>query len=346
MGGPPRLWITPPCMGVETHDWRMPRPHRRTELLRQLAGLGGVASGAELVHVSSWAALRACVADGSVTRVGKATYAASSISGRAVSESARSRAWSIWEEGPDEQELAVLAGRMGVARARKAALSRRCAAAARGWQLWREPAMLELAVPQGRRAWPDDPASIVRRNLTPAERAEHLTSALRTVVDCARELPFCEALAVADSSLRAGDLGQHELREAGDVYRGAAAGRVRRVTAAADGRAANPFESALRASVLDVPGFRPVPQFQITDAGFFARVDLYDPELGIVLEADSYEFHGSPERFAADRRRYTELQTRGNIVLPFTWGVVAAEPEWVRQMVHAAVLLRGRGSIR
>jgi hypothetical protein len=86
-------------------------------------------------------------------------------------------------------------------------------------------------------------------NLAADDRADGVTTPVRTVIDCAR-LPFDEALPIADSALRSGLVTREEL----DVVqvRGAGAGSVRRVLRHADGRAANPFESVLRARAIEV----------------------------------------------------------------------------------------------
>ena len=52
--------------------------------------------------------------------------------------------------------------------------------------------------------------------------------------------------------------------------------RVLAVARAAVKRAANPFESVLRAIVMRVPGLTVEPQVPIYDSAFFARVDLAD----------------------------------------------------------------------
>jgi hypothetical protein len=87
-----------------------------------------------------------------------------------------------------------------------------------------------------------------------------VTSPIRTVVDCARVLPFDQALAVADSALRSGDVEPQQLREATVSSPRTGRSRAVRVTAAADGRAANPFESVLRALAGDVAGLHVIPQ--------------------------------------------------------------------------------------
>ena len=85
--------------------------------------------------------------------------------------------------------------------------------------------------------------------------------------------------------------------------------RARRVLGHADARAANPFESALRAIVLEtgLRGF--VPQLVVAEDGLFACVDLGDPDRRVALEADGYTVHGDRRAFAVDLARHDELQT-------------------------------------
>jgi hypothetical protein len=95
--------------------------------------------------------------------------------------------------------------------------------------------------------------------LSAGELAEGRTGLLRTIFDCASVLPFPRALAVADGVLRDGHYPRAQLLEAAEALQGP--GRARRlgVLRAADGRADNPFESALRAVLLErgTTGFEP-----------------------------------------------------------------------------------------
>jgi very-short-patch-repair endonuclease len=61
------------------------------------------------------------------------------------------------------------------------------------------------------------------------------------------------------------------------------------------------------------------------------RVDLVDVAAGIVIEAESWEFHGSKEAFARDLRRYTAMVRAGWRVLRFGWDEVMHEQETVRR---------------
>jgi len=100
------------------------------------------------------------------------------------------------------------------------------------------------------------------------------------------------------------------------------------VVHAADGRAANPFESVLRAIVLDVPGL----------------ADLVDASLGLVIEAESGEFLGDRGTFDRDVRRYTSMVPAGWRVVRFVWADVMHDPDHVRAVLTDVVAL-ARGGV-
>ncbi len=183
------------------------------------------------------------------------------------------------------------------------------------------------------------PAAVHWANLAPQEMDGRLrvTTPLRTVLDCARALPFADALAIADSALRSALVGGSELRAAALGLRGAGRRRVLRVAMSADGRAASPLESAMRSVFIEaqISGFE--PQLVVRDGPFYARVDLGDAARRIVAEADSFEHHGHRAALARDCRRYTELVIRGWRVLRFAWEDVMFDRAWVVEAVQAAV---------
>jgi hypothetical protein len=145
---------------------------------------------------------------------------------------------------------------------------------------------------------------VVWTDLTPDDVHARATGPLRTVVDCARRLPFDEALAVVDSALRAGDVTRDEL--AALRVRGAGAAAVRRVLEAADGRAANPFESVLRALCLE-EGLDVEPQAPLALIGGTVHPDLVCRSRRLVLEADSWTFHATRSAHRRDCARYNAL---------------------------------------
>ena len=281
-----------------------------------LTRLGGVAACMLLRRGSSWRAIQRAVDDGAILRVAHGRYALPSA------EPARSAA-------------SRLTGRC----------SHTSAALFHGWPVARVPDQPHVTVSPHRNLPPHrrDGVQVHWRSLDTADIIDGwVTSPVRTVIDCCLDLPFDEALAVFDSSWRAG-LKPKEIQLAARHLPPRQRERVWRVAAAADPRAANPFESVLRAIALNVSGLSVEPQFVVRDPGFYARVDLADDELEIVIEADSFEFHSSAKALDRDVRRYNGLGVRGWLVLRFTWKQVMFEPDLVTATLAAAVALRAPG---
>ena len=69
-------------------------------------------------------------------------------------------------------------------------------------------------------------------------------------------------------------------------------------------------------------------------------MDLADETLELVLEADSFEFHGERVAFGRDCERYDELVSRGWLVLRFTWEQVMLRPAWVARVIERTVRRR------
>lgn len=112
-----------------------------------------------------------------------------------------------------------------------------------------------------------------------------------------------------------------------------------RVLRLASGKAANPFESVLRAIALDVQGLDPRPQVGIAvGAGERVTPDLVDVSLGIVLEADSHEFHTGRGQLVTDCWRYDELVLGGWDVYRFTYEHVMHRQAWTRSVLERAVV--------
>ncbi|WP_344192376.1 DUF559 domain-containing protein [Pedococcus aerophilus] len=217
------------------------------------------------------------------------------------------------------------------------------AAAHWGWARQWEPRQAQVAVRRGRRLTAEqrEPYDVRWRAIPNEDISDGwVTGRERTVLDCAVLLPFSEALAIADSALRTG-VDRSDLLDRVDGLDRQLRSRVRRVLECADGAAANPFESALRAICLDVPGLKVRCQVRIDDAdGWVGRVDLADRALRIVVEGESVEFHSEREVFDRDCARYSRLAADGWLVLRFSWTQVMTRPDWVRAVVARAVALR------
>ena len=273
-----------------------------------LSQLGGLATWGQLRRQVSWSGLDSAVRRGEVIRLSRGRYAL-----------------------PEVQTHRKVAHR------HTAVMSHVSAAVAHGWAVKWAPEHPWITVPRNRKM--PGPLrqglKVSYRDVSPRERARGVTGFVRTVLDCAVKLPFDEALAVADSALRVGDVTPAQLRMGADAVRGPGAGRARRVATFADARAANPFESCLRAIALEVDGLQVRPQFQVAQPGLFATVDLADPLRRIALEAEGFEFHGTRAGLERDCRRYTELTLYGWRVLRYTWHDVMFRQAWVRWTIEA-----------
>jgi very-short-patch-repair endonuclease len=167
------------------------------------------------------------------------------------------------------------------------------------------------------------------RRLDAEDVYEGVTTPLRTVLDCAGTMPFQEALAIADGALACSFVRAEDLLRAAVESRGPGRAARVRVSAAADRRADNPFESVLGAIVIQggVGGF--VPQVEIRLPHRLLYADLADVDRRVVLEADSFAHHGTRAAFARDCERYNDLVAAGWTVLRFPWEHVMLSPERV-----------------
>lgn len=278
-----------------------------------LALLGGSATRQQLRGHLTQRELLAAVHDGSIARVGHGRFALPAVR--------------------DYKRLAVQ---------HRAVVSHLTAALAHGWPVLVAPTVASLTVRRGRTLRRFD-GSIIRpyaAPLTDAELAAGVTPPLRTVVDCARTLPWGEALAVADSALRSGRVRPAELTAAAERARGPGSAQARRVAAHATAAAYGPFESVVRSIALDVPGLTPVAQLEVAHPGLLAHVDVGDPHLRIAIEAESLEYHWTRDELEADCSRYTVLAAYGWVVLRVTWVAAMFRPEWVRWALEVAVATR------
>ncbi|WP_238154819.1 DUF559 domain-containing protein [Kribbella soli] len=273
-----------------------------------LARLGGWATSAELVRATSRRSVAAAVQRGDVERLTRGIYG-----------------------------LPGLAPDLTTAIAYDGVLSHTSAAARWQLPLLASPTKPHITLPTNRNTRPGPPAIFHWADLPTADRRTRRTSLLRTVLDCARLLPFGEALAVADAALATGRVNQDELVAAAVGMSGLGRPNAVRVGAAATGLAESFLESMLRSLLVTagIEGFE--PQLLIDVGEFRARVDLGHRSARVVLEAEGYEFHGSAAKFAADCRRYDELVAAGWLVLRFTYQQVIGDPRWVVATVESAL---------
>jgi hypothetical protein len=221
------------------------------------------------------------------------------------------------------------------------AVSWRAAAQLYGWELLRVPELPDVTVPPNRKLPMAQRSGVVihRADLHSSEVGDGITTRARTLGDCLRCLPFDEALAVGDSALRHG-FSARLLAGLAAAARGPGSAQMRRVALLASADKANPFESGLHAIASGVPRLQVKPQVSVYDPGFLGRPDFVDERLGIILEADSFEWHGGRAALRSDARRYDEFVVRGWLVLRFAWEDVMFDPAWVASILAAAVAER------
>ncbi|GAA4417505.1 type IV toxin-antitoxin system AbiEi family antitoxin domain-containing protein [Georgenia halophila] len=289
-------------------------------VVEELLRLGGVATRSALIAATSRPEVDAALRTGEVTRLARGRYALPQA------DEARSRAHAL----------------TGVMCLLSAALHH-------GWAVKHPPDRPQVALPRNRKVPSDVVGSVeIRRlRLAPDDVVDGATSKDRTLLDCLRALPFDEALAVADSALRDG-YPHKRLEAVARDARGPDSVRARRVARVATALAANPFESVLRAIAMTVAGLSVRPQVSLYRRNdsvvggrtFLGRPDLVDEQLRIVLEADSFEWHGGRTALRSDALRYNGLVVDGWLVLRFTWEDVMFDSSAVRVMLERAVAER------
>jgi very-short-patch-repair endonuclease len=272
---------------------------------------GGLASRARLIEATSRAEVDRALREGQLVRTGQGRYALPAV----------------------EVAATVAHGMNGVLCLTSAALHH-------GWEVRQVPDKPHVLVPRHRnvpKAWRGR-VHLHRGDLEADDIAAGIaTSRDLTLTQCLRSLPDVDALVVADSALRHGE--QATLRRVVASVRGAGRAKVRRIGAAARAEAANGFESALRAIALTVPGLSVEPQVVISTPTCWARPDLVDRRLHLVIEADSFEWHGTRQALKKDARRYNLLVINGWLVLRFTWEDVMFDPDHVRDVLVRMVAL-------
>jgi very-short-patch-repair endonuclease len=206
------------------------------------------------------------------------------------------------------------------------------AAAAHGWETKVPASRPDVTVPAKRRVAPDRRRGVDLhwRDIDPDDVWGGVLRPGPTVIDCAKRLPFDEALAIADSALRHHNVTERQLLSLAGQVPSTGRAQSLRIARMASELAANPFESVLRAIALDVPRLDLQPQVVIEEDGWVGRPDLVDVERRIVVEADSFEFHGRRSALKRDCARYNALVVRGWLVLRFSWEHVMHEPDYVR----------------
>jgi len=278
--------------------------HRGVDVAKVLRQQGGVSDAAALIGIVGRPAFRRAVRQGQIRKAGHNRYVL-----------------------PGGKQRLDAAARVG------GALSHLSAAQHWGFRIKTPPACVQVMVPRGRKV-SDERAEGVELFTGPVDG--FVTDRIRTVIDCCRALPFDEALAVADSSLRSPEVSMDKLVEAAEQSSRKGRSRVLRVLAHANPGAANSFESVLRALCIEA-GLDVEAQVEIGDIG---RCDIADQSRMIVVEGESFRYHGSESAFEKDVRRYTAFGRLGWLVLRFTVDDVINRPSYVLNVLRDVIEIR------
>lgn len=286
------------------------------DLVSHVTILGGACSRAELVARCGRAAVDAELRRGTLVRVARGRYALSTASAAVVAAATYD----------------------GV-------ISMRSAAQGHGWGQKRVPEKPDVTFPRTRHL-PVSARELLTphwSDIAPEDIVDGMTGVRRTLVDCMRMLPLEESLPIVDSALRAGDVTLAELQAIARSMRGRGRARAIGVAAMATARASNPYESTLRAIASTVPGLDVETQHPIRiSSDLVLHPDLADASLGIVVEAESFEWHGKKAALTRDCARYNAFTMLGWTVVRFSWEQVMFQPAYVHAVLERIVALAHR----
>lgn len=163
-----------------------------------------------------------------------------------------------------------------------------------------------------------------------------VTTATRTIVDLAREVPFIDGVVAADSGLHSGAVTEADLADKlAACARWPGIERARRVVAFADRRSESPLETCARVKFAEHGLPPPDLQVDIRHEGrFIARVDFMWHEFRTVAEADGLaKYHSRREALAQLERdkniraaRYKMVHFTHRQLFWETWRVIG----WLR----------------
>jgi very-short-patch-repair endonuclease len=283
------------------------------DLISHVTLLGGAGGRAVLVDRCGRAAVDRALRDGVLVRVARGRYALATASAAV-------------------RAAATLGG----------VLSMRSAAQRHGWGQKLVPELPDVTFPRTHHL----PAGARRlvvphwSDIAPEDVEDGVTGVRRTLVDCMRNLSLEESVPIVNSALRAGDVTLSRLRAIVHSMKGRGRARAMAVAAMATAKPVNPYESTLYAIASTIPGLKVKPQHPIRISPTLdLHPDLVDEELGLVIEAESFEWHGKKAALTRDCVRYNAFTIRGWLVIRFSWSQVMFEADYVVRVLEQVVRL-------
>lgn len=172
------------------------------------------------------------------------------------------------------------------------------------------------------------------------------TSLARTCADLARTVPFRQAVAAGDRSLRQGMMHEQLVDQVDAAARRYGVGRARVVARLVDERSESVGESVSRCAMIEAGICMPELQAVITDDGFEARVDFLWRDQRVIGEFDGKIKYGRLLRTGekpqdvvyAEKLREDRLRELGYRVVRWTWrdlGDLSAFAERIRRALRS-----------
>jgi very-short-patch-repair endonuclease len=283
------------------------------DLVSHVTILGGACTRAAIVERCGRPAVDRALREGTLVRVARGRYALSTASTAVVA-------------------AATLGG----------VLSMRSAAQRHGWGQKQVPERPDVTFPRTRHLHPSARELVVPHwsDIAPEDVIDGVTSVRRTLIDCMRMLPLDESVPIVNSALRTGDISLVELGAIARSMKGRGRTRAIEVAAMATAKPVNPYESTLYAMASTVPGLNVRPQHPVRiSPELQLHPDLADPELGLVIEAESFEWHGQTAALTRDCVRYNAFTILGWRVIRFSWYQVMFEPAYVLRVLEEVVAI-------
>lgn len=283
------------------------------DLAEHLTILGGAATRAVIVERCGRRAFDTAVRDGTLVRLARGRYGT-----------------------PGATKSVRTAIRWG------GVVSWRSAAQRHGWGQRQVPERADVTFPRNHHLPREARKHLVPHyaDLPDEDVEDGVTTKRRTLVDCIRNLPVIESLPIVDSALRAGDFTYEDIQAIAFAMKGRGRARAREVAALASEKPANAFESTLRGIAVQVPGLSVLPQVEVQAGGRALHPDLYDAALGLVVEAESFEWHGRKAALSRDCWRYNAFVLAGKVVIRFSWRQVIFDAAYVHEVLcQVAALL-------
>ncbi|MEV7648696.1 hypothetical protein [Arthrobacter sp. NPDC089319] len=211
-----------------------------------------------------------------------------------------------------------------------------------GFDVWNAPTEIHVAQ---RSRHGDNSVGVVRHKMTiPADQlvvqdGVRLTTRERTVVDCAKLLPFELATVIADSALRAGAEPKNILAIIEEQAGFRNISKARQMMSAASGLSESPGETRLRLKVIGWGFPPPVLQYELETAHGRYRADMVWPEIRLILEFDGdAKYNGgvaTDSVLLKERKRETSLMEIGWNFIRVRWADLGDDEALRGRLVHA-----------